>query len=382
MSLPRLLAILSLACTATLHAQTAAPATPTPAPATPAPATPVPEPKLEWRDVTTWGVEGRAFGDQERLRWFDRLPASAQPKVTQNVWNLSRNSAGMMVRFKTDAKTIWAHCVVGVEKLAGPNMTAIGASGLDLYARDEQGKWRWAGVTRPAKKDEKQAFLSELAPGLREYAVYLPLFNNVETLKIGVPPEAKFETLAPRSEKPIVFYGTSITHGASASRPGIVHPAILGRRFDRPVINLGFSGNGKMDAAVGEYLAQIDAAVYIIDCLPNMGPADVRAKCPPLVKNLRAAKPKTPILLVEDRRFANEWIWPTKKKFHDDNHAALKEVFAALQKEGVTDLHYLGGDDLIGHDTEGSTDGSHPNDLGFVRQADIFEPVLRKVLGK
>ncbi len=349
----------------------------TPAPKKAAP----PEPALTWHDVTTWGVEGRAFGDMPRLRWFDRFPASAQGKVTDAVWNLSRDSAGMLVRFKTDATVIWADYTLFKDRLAGPNMTAIGASGLDLYARDDAGKWRWVGVTRPDKKVVRQEIIAGLAPGFREYAVYLPLYNGVEKLSLGVPPGAKFEPLAPRTAKPIVFYGTSITHGASASRPGMVHTAILGRRFDRPVINLGFSGNGRMDAAVGEFLVRIDAAVFVIDCLPNMGAEDVRKKCIPLVKQLRAAHPATPIVLVEDRRNTNSWILPARNKHHTDNHAALRECFEQLQQENVNRLYYVRGDDLLGHDAEGATDGSHPNDLGFVRQADIFEPVLRTALG-
>jgi hypothetical protein len=342
----------------------------------------VEEPALEWRDVTRWGVEGRTFGDMERGRWFDRFPSVAEGKVTDAVWRLSRDSAGMMVRFKTDATTIWANYTLRNERLAGANMTAIGASGIDLYARDDSEKWRWVGVTRPDKKVVRQQIISGLKPGFREYAAYLPLYNGVEELAIGVPPASKFEPLAPRTEKPIVFYGTSITHGASASRPGMVHTAILGRRFDRPVVNLGFSGNGRMDAAVGELLVKIDAAVFVIDCLPNMGAADVRQKCIPLVKQLRAARPNTPIVLVEDRRNTNAWILPDRNKHHTDNHTALRECFATLQKEGVKGLHYLGGDDLLGHDAEGATDGSHPNDLGFVRQADLFEPVIRAALGR
>jgi hypothetical protein len=341
---------------------------------------PAGEPTLQWYDVTTWGVEGRAFDDLPRTRWFDRFPSAAEGKVTKAVWDLSRHSAGMMVRFKTDATTLWADYTLRSERIALANMTAIGASGIDLYARDNAGKWRWVGVTRPDKKVVRQQIISGLAPGLREYAAYLPLYNGVENLSIGVPPEAKFEPLAPRNEKPIVFYGTSITHGASASRPGMAHPAILGRRFDRPVINLGFSGNGRMDAAVGEFLVKIDAAVYVIDCLPNMGAKDVREKCIPLVKQLRAARPDTPIVLVEDRRSTNSWILPERDKHHTENHAALRESFAALQKEGVRKLYYLPGDELMGRDAEASTDGSHPSDLGFVRHADLFEPVLREAL--
>jgi hypothetical protein len=373
---------LYLFATLVLAAPLLAQTSPAPSKAAPPAAKKVEEPALEWRDVTKWGVEGRAFGDMERGRWFDRFPSVAEGKVTDAVWRLSRDSAGMMVRFKTDATTIWANYTLRSERMSGANMTPIGASGIDLYARDDTGKWRWVGVTRPDKKIVRQNIISGLKPGFREYAAYLPLYNGVEELAIGVPPTAKFEPLAPRPEKPIVFYGTSITHGASASRPGMVHTAILGRRFDRPVINLGFSGNGRMDAAVGDLLIKIDAAVYVIDCLPNMAAADVRQKCIPLVKQLRAAKPTTPIVLVEDRRNTNSWILPDRNQHHTDNHAALKECFATLQKEGVKGLLYLEGDDLLGHDAEGATDGSHPNDMGFVRQADLFEPVIRAALGR
>ena len=336
--------------------------------------------KIEWHDVTQWGVEGRGWGDQDRARWFDRFPAKAEKTVTPAVWNLSRHSAGMMVRFKTDATEIHARWKLMSARLGMPHMPPSGVSGLDLYARDTQGQWRWAAATRPSKQDMQAALLRGIAPGQREYAVYLPLYNGTESLSIGVPAGAKFEKLAPRKAKPLVFYGTSITHGACASRPGITHPAILGRRFDRPVINIGFSGNGRMHEAVGKLMAEVDAACYIIDCLPNMNAAMVTERCVPLVKLLRKARPETPIVLVEDRRFANSWLTPVKSKFHDDNHAALRKAYEQLRAAGVPHLHYLGGNKLLGDDTEGTTDASHPNDLGFLRQADAFEPILRKAL--
>lgn len=135
-----------------------------------------------------------------------------------------------------------------------------------------------------------------------------------------------------------------------------------------------------MDKAVGDFLVQIDAAVFVIDCLPNMRPADVSAKCVPLVKQLRDAKPLVPIVLVEDRRFTNDWILPAKHKFHTDNHAALRAAYEQLQSDGVKELYYIPGDKLYGEDTEGATDASHANDLGFMRQAEIFEPVIRSAL--
>ena len=381
--IPRLIAAFGLFCL-TAAAQTAAPAKPKagndvskldPAMGTNKKAAL----NLDWHDVTKWGVEGRGWGDQERTRWFDRFPAKAEGKVPPAVWSLSRDSAGMMVRFKTDAMSIHARYKLAKPNLGMPHMPATGVSGVDLYARDDNGKWKWVQVTKPAAQTVEQMIISGLAPGMREYAAYLPLYNGIESLDIGVPKGAKFEGLAPRA-KPVIFYGTSITHGACASRPGMVHTAILGRRLDMPVINCGFSGNGKMDVSVGDLLAEIDAAAYVIDCLPNMQPPMVTERTVPLVKQLRAARPDTPIVLVEDRRFSNDWITPDKHKFHTDNHAALKKAFTELKAAGVQKLYYIPGDHLYGDDTEGATDASHANDLGFMRQADIFEPVLREAL--
>ncbi len=362
-----------------LAAQTAP--KPAPAPTPPPAANPADAADIAWHDVTSWGVEGRMWTDQARARWFDRLPAAAEQTVTKRVWDLSRDSTGMMVRFKTDANAIYVHYVLHKADLAMSNMPATGVSGIDLYARNASGQWRWVQVIKPETRDVRTEIIKELAPGPREFAAYLPLFNGVESLEIGVPAGASFEGLAPRP-KPIVFFGTSITHGSAASRPGMPHPAILGRRLDRHVVNLGFSGNGRMDAAVGDLLAQVDAAAFVIDCLPNMNPQLVTERCAPLVKRLRAARPDTPIILVEDRRFTNEWIVPAKVRFHDANHAALHAAFTALQQEGVKHLYYIPGDHLYGDDAEGANDGSHASDLGFMRQADVMEPVLRAALGQ
>ena len=333
-----------------------------------------------WRDVSEWGVEGQGWLPADLHSRYDRLPAKAEKIVRPPVWSLSRDSAGIAFRFNTDATTIQIRYTVGDKAIALPHMPATGVSGVDLYALDK-GTWKWVDVTRP-KEPATTYTIAGLDPGKRTYMGYLPLYNSTVKIEIGIPEGTAFEPIAPRTAKPVVFYGTSITHGASASRPGLCHPAILGRRLDRPVINLGFSGNGKMEPEVVALLSEIDAAVYVIDCLPNMTGAEVAERAEPLVRQLRKARPDTPIVLVEDRSFTNSWIFKARRDRHAENRASLIRAFDLLVSSGVKSLHYIEGENLLGDDTEGATDGSHPNDLGFMRQADIFEPVLRKALGQ
>lgn len=335
---------------------------------------------LDWHDVQDWGVEGKGFDDT--AKYFDRLPARAEGVVRDAVWGLSRHSAGMLVRFRTNAREIWADHTVTNSRLAMPHMPATGVSGLDLYAEDDDGNSRWLSVVAPKAQSTNTRIVGGLPSGERNYTIYLPLYNGTESLKIGVPTGATFTPTAPRTDKPLVFYGTSITHGACASRPGMPHPAILGRRLNKPVINLGFSGNGTMEQSVGQFLVELDPAVYIIDCLPNMQGPTVAARTQPLVHQLREARPDTPILLVEDRTYANTPFLPSRQQRHEASRAALRAAYDALIADGVKSLYYLPGELLLGSDRDDTTDGSHPNDLGFYRQANAFEPVLQEILSE
>ena len=169
-------------------------------------------------------------------------------------------------------------------------------------------------------------------------------------------------------------------HGACASRPGMAFPSILGRRLRRPIINLGFAGNGRMEIEVGSLLAELDPCVFVIDCLPNMNESTVSQRTIPLVKKIRETHDKTPILLVEDRSFTSTRFFPARKKRHQKNRIALKKAFNELERLGVKNIFYLDGDNLLGQDGEAATDGSHPSDLGMTRYADAYEPVLRRIL--
>jgi len=337
---------------------------------------------VAWTDARALGVEGRGWAESDLAAPFDRLPHKAQGVVRDAVWSLSRHSAGLTVRFVAATPALHLRWRLTSAELAMKHMPATGVSGLDLYARDGRGAWRWAACAAPNDAGVAQAaVIGGLAAGRREWLLFLPLYNGVEALEIGVPEGATLEPAPPAGPgKPVVFYGTSITHGACASRPGMCHTAILRRRLDRPVVNLGFSGSGRMEGELADLLAEIDAAAYVIDCCPNLAPADTAARTGPFVRRLRAARPDVPILLVEDRRYTDAWIRESQAAVNDGNHAALAEAFDGLVAEGVTGLHYLSGDLLLGDDAEGAVDASHPTDLGFQRQAAAFEVLLRPLL--
>ena len=334
-----------------------------------------------WYDVKNLDVEGKGW--TETKAFYDRFPAKAEGKVRPDVWNLSRHSAGLAARFITDAPTIHARWTLTSKRLEMPHMPSTGVSGLDLYVKGENGKFRWLANKSPSGETTSLVLASAMPPGNHEFLLYLPLYNGVTSVEIGIPKAnslAKGPAYDTAHARSVVFYGTSICQGGCASRPGMVHTAILGRWLQRPVINLGFSGNGRMEKEVAELMAELDPACYVIDCLPNIGAKEVEERTAALVKILRAAHPNTPILLVEDRNYTDSFFNAGKRERNDTNQAALKKEFEKLKAAGVEQLYYLEGKDLLGDDGEGTVDSSHPTDLGFMRQAEAFHKVLNDIL--
>ncbi len=336
---------------------------------------------LKWVDVADFPVAGRAFADRKAP--FDRLPLRAEGIVRKEVWDLSRDSAGMCVRFMTASPAIHVRYRLSSKSLALPHMPATGVSGVDLYGLDGA-VWRWLMVTRPTSQDV-EAKLIDAAPVVGQplpYQLWLPLYNGVDSMQLGVLEGSDVVSLPGpgKDSKPIVCYGTSIMHGACASRPGMAWPAIVSRALDREVFNFGFSGNGRMEQEVAQYLCEVDAAAFVVDCLPNMTAELVAERTELLVQQLRAARKDAPILLIEDRTFASAWFSAERREQHERRRRALRDAFARLQRDGVTGVHLLAGHGLLGDDDEGTTDGSHPNDLGMMRQADKVLGALRPLL--
>ena len=325
-----------------------------------------------WYDCKDIGVEGKGWNDTASL--YERLPARAQGKVSSYLWTKSRHSAGLRVRFASDATVIHVRWTVTGEEIGMRHMPATGVSGVDLYAKDKTGRWRFVQNGRATGLSNTASFQP---PPAEQYLLYLPLYNNTQSVEVGIPQGrtlATADAMAAGRKKPIAFYGTSITQGACASRPGMAYSAILGRRLNVPFINLGFDGSGKMEPEMAELLAELDPSIYVIDCLWNMTPDMVSQRVEPFVKILRTARPTTPIVLVEDSSFMN--VCPTEKG------RILRKIYHKLTANGVKNLHFLSNQNMLGVDGEATVDGCHPSDLGMMRYADAYVGPLSKLLGQ
>lgn len=315
---------------------------------------------------------------------FQRLPNRAKEKVRKPVWDLSENSAGLALHFYTNAEKIEIrYAVTGGYAMA--HMPATGKSGVDLYAIDSDGKWRVAtdkfsfGDTivytynsLTTSKYHKHGF---------EYRLFLPLYNSVKWMEIGVPQSAELKFIPVLAEKPIVVYGTSIAQGGCASRPGMAWTNILSRKLDYPVINLAFSGNGPLEKELVDLMDEIEASLYIFDCLPNMGglsSEEVVARTIYGVKKLRE-KHNAPILIVEHIGYRNDETNTSTKESADRLNIASRQAYDSLTQSGVKNVYYL-QKDSINFPENGCVDNIHPNDLGMQVYADAYEKIIRKIL--
>ncbi|MDD5676729.1 MAG: SGNH/GDSL hydrolase family protein [Kiritimatiellae bacterium] len=329
-----------------------------------------PDGNIVWYDCQLLKVEGKGWTDT--AAYYDRLPAKAKGLVPAAVWDLSHDTAGICVRFTTDSASMQVRWSLLKDNLAMPHMPATGVSGIDLYGRNEAGgKFRFFGNGRPTGAKNRASF--NLTAG-SENILYLPLYNGVKSIQIGIPKGKTISIPKPSRRdrrKPIVFYGTSITQGGCASRPGMAATAIVGRELDVRVINLGFSGSGRMEPEMADLLAELDPSIYVLDCLWNMNPGQVNERAEPFVRKLREMHPGTPILLVEKSNFRNALT--------ETGHI-LRMIHAKLIKAGIKGLYFLPNKGMLGNDFEGTVDGCHPNDLGMMRQAVVFIKSLTKIL--
>ena len=340
---------------------------------------------VKWIDGRYLPIEGRwNLGGTEH--YYKRLPDSLTTTVNGGVRAMRDNTSGMLFRYRTDSNFL----VLRHPPLHGwhgmPHMTVVGMSGGDVYRLDKaSGKWRFVAANWGARDDAAHpgARLRRIdwTPG-DECIINLPLYNGVKEFALGVAPDSRIEAPSPWASgvtKPVVFYGTSITHGGCCTRPGRGFVNIVGRELQVPVYGLGFSGSGVMEYELSDVISRIDASCYVLDCLWNMSLKEeqspgrsVEGNYEKFIRNLRAKRPGVPIVMAEHCN-----VFGNKK---DDRDIFIRKLYEKLVAEGWTDLVYLPNDAMYTGDYEGTVDGCHPNDLGMMSMAKAFSKAVATAL--
>ncbi len=256
---------------------------------------PVTADSIKYVNATEFQIIGKGFTNTKNA--YDRLPASLEGKTRPAVWSLSKNCSGLAVRFRTNSPVIAARWEV-TSDVTMYHFAPTGIKGVDLYGL-RNGEWQFISSGGPREKITTAVLVDHMDGTYREYMLYLPLYDGLEKLEIGVGEKAEIGNPlvdSPQKSKPVVFYGTSITQGGCASRTGMSYTSQLSRKLNRQVINLGFSGNGQLDLEIAEVMADIDASCFVIDCLPNSSIEQINEKYEPFLEIIRKKNPDTPIL--------------------------------------------------------------------------------------
>lgn len=338
----------------------------------------LPGPLPVFTDAATLPLIGRAFPDT--MAGWQRIAADAFPDLPPVVKDRLTHAAGLAVSFRTDSPEITARWCTS-DAGQNPNLTPIAQRGLDLYVR-RGNAWLWAGVGRPGdtKMCNEDWLVRHMDAGEKHCLLYLPLYKELKSLEIGIAPGCYLRPAASPFTKRVAIYGSSIVQGASASRPGMAYPARLSRRLGVDVINLGVSGVARMEPAVAQLVAEVEADAYILDCVPNSSPEQISQRAGNLVRTLRARRPKAPIIvLMSILREAGRFDRVVAERVARQNAAMLAEMTALTD---IRDLTIVSGEALLGDDGETSIDGTHPNDIGFDRMLRIIGPTLQQVLNR
>ena len=311
-------------------------------------------------------LEGTDIADSLKENKYDRLPASYKGFVREPVWNLSKNSAGLSIRFLSNSSVITAKWEL-LNNFSMNHMPDTGIKGIDLYFKNND-KWQYINTGVPTGFNNEYRLIDNMDKELREYKIFLPLYDGIKNIEIGVDNSSFIQKPKKSERKPIIFYGTSITQGACASRPGMAHTNIISRKLDRNVINFGFSGNGRMEYPISKLISESEPAFYVIECMPNMYPPDlVSSNTIPLVDVIRSKNPNTPIVLVDLFTSPINTLDKNAVKGTNEMNNALRNEYKKMIDKGYQNIIYIESSNALGNDFEGTVDAVHFTDLGFLR---------------
>tara|TARA_B110000438_G_C15701073_1_gene601082 strand:- start:27 stop:1136 length:1110 start_codon:yes stop_codon:yes gene_type:complete len=325
---------------------------------------------IEYFGEDSFLLEGTDIPDSLKENKYDRLPASYKEIVRKPVWDLSKNSAGLSIRFLSNSSVITVKWEL-LNDLSMGHMPDTGIKGVDLYFKNNNA-WQYINTGIPLGFKNEYRLIDNMDNELREYRMFLPLYDGLKSIEIGIDNSSFIRKPKTSEKKPIIFYGTSITQGATASRPGMAHTNIISRKLDRDVINFGFSGNGRMEQPISKLISESNPIFYVIECMPNMSPDMITSNTIPLVDTIRNKHPNTPIILVDLFNSPLTALDNNIYKSRNEMNNALKTEYEKMIDNGYDNIIYLESRNSLGDDFEGTVDAVHFTDIGFNRYSNFL----------
>lgn len=331
---------------------------------------------IEWYDVEREPFELYGASKEAELP-FSRLPKRIGEMASENVGTLAERHAGVRVRFSTDSPYIAIKAVMPAVYPMG-HMALAGNAGFDIYIDDEKGSEYAATFVPPSEMTDGYEALKEMYPATRRplgktecYTVNFPLYNPVGKVYIGIKRGSALGGGAKyRDIPPVVYYGSSITQGACATRPGNAYPAMISREYNVDHINFGFSGNCKGELVLAKYFSELPTSVFVCDYDHNAGSAEYLADTYyPFYREYRKKQPKTPYIMVT----RVDCLWHDVEMI-DACRSVIYDAYLKAKAEGDENVYFIDGSKIFDGYQRGCclADGGHPTDIGFVRMAEVI----------
>ena len=303
---------------------------------------------------------------------FRRMPENVARSVSEGVYALHANTAGGRIRFRTNSTSIAINAKMsGIGKM--PHFTLCGSAGFDLYSGNEY----IASYVPPFDiTDGYEGTVKFDTAITRDITINFPLYSDVNELYIGLDNDSDVcEPLPYKTEKPIVYYGSSITQGGCASRPGNTYQSIISREFNADYVNLGFSGNARAEKEISNYIKDLPMSVFVYDYDHNAPTIEHLASTHErMLLEIREANPTLPIIVMSRPKY----------RLNNDDIARfniIKKTYENAISQGDKNIYLIGGPALMRIAEEnGTVDGCHPTDLGFFSMAKEIIQVLNRIL--
>lgn len=304
---------------------------------------------------------------------FRRMSEEIAKAVSPGVHYLHSNTSGGRVRFKTNSKYIAISTKLhNIGKM--DHFALTGSAGFDLYV----GKDFVTSFRPPFNIEDGYQSLHDFSDNtMREITINFPLYSGVSELYIGLQKDAEVESPNPYMiQKPVVFYGSSITQGGCVSRPGNSYPAILSNRFNFDFINLGFSGSARGEKEMAKYIADLNMSLFVMDYDHNAPDhAHLKNTHYPFYKIVRAANPEIPIIMM------SSVSQPYIQDHYFERRNTIQQSYLKATKNGDKNVYFWDGyAEFSSYANYGTVEGCHPNDCGFYGMAESLSKLFSEII--